>query len=63
MWRNEFDIIKKETLAQVFSCELYEIFKNIFFTEQRWMNALSNSDLLQRILTRIHNRIFHVSTF
>ena len=25
--------IKKETLAQVFSCELCEIFKNTFFTE------------------------------
>ena len=23
----------KETLAQVFSCEFYEIFQNIFFTE------------------------------
>ena len=25
--------IKKETLAQVFSCEFCQIFKNIFFTE------------------------------
>ena len=29
-----FNLIKKETLAQVFSCEFCEIFKNIFFTEQ-----------------------------
>ena len=28
-----FNFIKKETLAQVFSCEFCEIFKNIFFTE------------------------------
>ena len=27
------NFIKKETLAQVFSCKFYEIFKNIFFTE------------------------------
>ena len=25
--------IKKETLAQMFSCEFYDISKNIFFTE------------------------------
>ena len=28
------NFIKKETLAQVFSCEFYEIFKNTFFTER-----------------------------
>ena len=27
------NFIKKETLAQVFSCEFCEIFENIFFTE------------------------------
>ena len=27
------NFIKKEALAQVFSCEFYEISKNIFFTE------------------------------
>ena len=27
--------IKKETLAQVFSCKFCEIFKNIFFIEHR----------------------------
>ena len=27
-------LIKKETLAQVFSCEFYEIFKNNVLTEQ-----------------------------
>ena len=29
-------LIKKETLAQVFSCEFYEISKNTFFTEHLW---------------------------
>ena len=28
------NFIKKETLAQLFSCEFCQIFKNIFFTEQ-----------------------------
>ena len=27
------NFIKKETLAQVFSCEFFEISKNAFFTE------------------------------
>ena len=31
--------IKKETLAQVFSCEFYEISRNTFFTEQLWTTA------------------------
>ena len=30
------NFIQKETLAQVFSCEFCEIFKNIFFTEHLW---------------------------
>ena len=29
-------LLKKETLAQVFSCEFCEISKNTFFTEQLW---------------------------
>ena len=33
----EINLIKKETLAQVFSCEFCEIFKNIFFTEHLWV--------------------------
>ena len=33
-----FSIIEKETLAQVFSCEFCENFKNTFFTENlRWL--------------------------
>ena len=30
------NFIEKETLAQVFSCELCEISKNTFFTEHLW---------------------------
>ena len=33
------NFIKKETLAQVFSCEFYEISKNTFFTEHLWATA------------------------
>ena len=31
--------VKKETLAQVFSCEFYEISKNIFIIEHVWATA------------------------
>ena len=30
------NFIKKETLAQMFSCEFYEISKNTFLTEHLW---------------------------
>ena len=33
------NFIKKEALAQVFSCKFCEISKNTFFTEQLWMTA------------------------
>ena len=33
------NFIKKETLAQVFSCEFCEIFYNTFFTEHLWTTA------------------------
>ena len=33
------NFIKRETLAQVFSCEFYEISKNTFFTEHLWTTA------------------------
>ena len=32
-------LLKKGTLAQVFSCEFYKISKNTFFTEHFWTNA------------------------
>ena len=40
------NFIKKEALAQVFSCKFCEISKNTFFTEQFWMSAsLVNADI------------------
>ena len=33
------NFIKKETLAQVFSCEFCQISKNTFFTEHLWATA------------------------
>ena len=33
------NFIKKETLAQVLSCEFCEIFKNTFYTEHLWTTA------------------------
>ena len=33
------NFIKKETLAQVFSCEFCEISKNTFFREHIWVTA------------------------
>ena len=33
------NVIKKETLAQVFSCEFCQISKNTFFTEHLWATA------------------------
>ena len=33
------NFIKKETLAQAFSCELCKISKNTFFTEHLWTTA------------------------
>ena len=33
------NFIKKETLAEVLSCEFCEIFKNTFFTEHLWTTA------------------------
>ena len=41
------NLIKKETLAQVFSCEFYKIFKNAFFTEQLWTTASYICDTLE----------------
>ena len=37
------NFIKKETLAQVFSCEFCEIPKSIFFTEHFWVTPSKNS--------------------
>ena len=34
-----YNFVKKEALAQVFSCKFCEIFKSTFSTEHLWMNA------------------------
>ena len=34
-----YNFIKKETVAQLFSCEFCEIFKNTFLTEHLWATA------------------------
>ena len=36
---NKATLLKKETLAQVFSCEFCEISKNTSFTEHYWATA------------------------
>ena len=40
------NFIKKETLAQVFSCQFCEIFKNTYFIEHLWMAASVNIVLM-----------------
>ena len=35
--------IKKETLAQLFSCEVYKIYKNTFFIKHHWATASETS--------------------
>ena len=37
--RQSLFLIKEETLAQAFSCEFCEIYKNSFFTEHLWATA------------------------
>ena len=39
------NFIKKETLAQIFSCEFWEISKNTFFAEHLWATAFVNCHL------------------
>ena len=33
------NFVKKEALAQVFSCDFCEVFRNTFFTEHLWTTA------------------------
>ena len=40
-------LLKKETLAQVFSCEFFETFKNIFFDRTPLMAASVNISVLK----------------
>ena len=54
-------LLKKETLAQVFSCEYYEISKNTFFTEHLWTTAseLQNGMLMSEFCgMKIQERMF-----
>ena len=39
-----YNIIKKETLAQVFSCEFCYIYKSSSFTEHLWATASAQKD-------------------
>ena len=39
-----YNFIKKEALAQVFSCEYCEVFKNRFFMEHLWWRLLIKND-------------------
>ena len=48
--------LKKETLAQVFSCEFYEISKNTFFTEHLWTTS-SVLYLFQMILSNFFQNV------
>ena len=47
--------IKKETLAQVFSCEFCEIFKNTVFTEHLWATA----SVFRVFLRKVSEQLFH----
>ena len=47
------DFIKKETLAQVFSCKFYEEFKNTFF---------SSTTLVNTSETQIQKRLFQMAS-
>ena len=50
------NFIKKETLAQVFSCEFCETSKNIFFTEHLWATASVFSLVLFIFSQLIHSQ-------
>ena len=66
------NFIKKETLAQMFSFEFWEIFKNTFLTEHLWMTASQTLKLLQecqyqfstrfRIVNRVRHWLINMAT-
>ena len=43
------NFIKKDTLAQVFSCEFCEIFKNTFFTEHLRLTASKHTVFIRKL--------------
>ena len=45
------NLIKKEALVQVFSCEFCEIFKNTFFTEYLWSIASEGFHFMQHLIS------------
>ena len=49
--------IKKETLAQVFSCEISEIFKSIFFYRTPPVAASVRSYLGNILIKTLHNTV------
>ena len=54
--------IKKETLAQMFSCEFCEISKNTFFTDHLW-STVSRAGARLNFLQAISVRMFHFFSF
>ena len=52
------NLIKKEALAQVLSCEFCEIFKNTFFTEHLWTTASMTLKYEILIARSSHQRCF-----
>ena len=55
------NFIKKENLAQVFSCELCEISKNTFFTEHLWttVSVIKSQYLIHGLLTQTKHIVHH----
>ena len=51
------NFIKKESLAQVFSCEFREIYKNSFFTEHFWETVSHNNIVLVKKLALIERDV------
>ena len=55
------NIINKETMAQVVSCEFCEIFKNIFFTEHLRETASGFSSSCKKISKNMEQKLCHFS--
>ena len=53
---NTCAFIKKETLAQVFSCEFCQISKNNFFTEHLWTAASEQIDMRENFKSLFSSR-------
>ena len=52
------NFIKKETLAQVFSCEFCKISKNTFFTEHHWTTASSRFEYASELASKVKDVSF-----